>query len=604
MDTGNTLTQNADQSFTLAAPGVTQSTTPAAFSAKPAGTPSTTFDAAALSTQQPTTTFPNQPTTNTSAINASIPTPQSIISQEAAPTPAEGTQSSLLNRVAQMIGGKQSLATLQQQQEISAGVPTLTKTVNDLSSQLQGLNDQATALQNETGAGGAIENKGQLDIKQNGNITTAAGLAPHTADDLRLNQIKQSAVASQALTVKSALYAANGNLTLAKDAADKAAQVAFDGVQQQIDYANALIEANKPQMTREEQARADSVKAQLADRQAQIDQGKQDYTAGIGLVNNAMKNYGQDPQAQLAIQAAQKLDPQDPQYLQKVGALLAKYQPDPYAAQKAIDDHLQARAQIASLNATAASKSVASGGGGGVSTELQQAIANGTIDPNKVNSRTLGIYNSLAGAGIDAAGSHATISGNTKAFEDATRYATTATRVIQVLDKNMPLLASLADKVNQTGIPGLDQYVAGVKSYTGNNQDVVKYISTLKTLRSEYAQMLSRGSAVTESDKTEAADAIPAGLSGANYTSLQGQLKLEGQNIIDTANSVKNSLFVGTQTKSVVPPDVENTVNSNLTFSADGKTAYIPRAVWSTLGANMDKVLADAKAHGVTLLVQ
>ncbi|WP_439924561.1 hypothetical protein [Nitrobacter sp. JJSN] len=121
------------------------------------------------------------------------------------------------------------------------------------------------------------------------------------------------------------------------------------------------------------------------------------------------------------------------------------------------------------------------------------------------------------------------------------------TRVINVLEKNMPLLSTLADKVNQTGIPGIDQYVAGVKAYTGNNEDVTKYISTLKTLRSEYAQMLSRGAAVTESDKAEAVQAIPAGLSGANYLSLKSQLQLEGQNIIDTANTTKNSLFKSTQ---------------------------------------------------------
>jgi hypothetical protein len=186
-------------------------------------------------------------------------------------------------------------------------------------------------------------------------------------------------------------------------------------------------------------------------------------------------------------------------------------------------------------------------GSGGVSAQLEQAISSGLIDPNKVNSRTLGIYNDLAKAQIDTAGAHASISGNTKAYEDATRYATTATRVIGVLDKNMPLLATLADKVNQTGVPGLDQYITGIKSYTGNNQDVVKYVSTLKTLRSEYAQMLSRGAAVTESDKAEAAQAIPGGLSGANYLSLQKQLKLEGQNIISTANDTKNSLFKSTQ---------------------------------------------------------
>jgi hypothetical protein len=202
-------------------------------------------------------------------------------------------------------------------------------------------------------------------------------------------------------------------------------------------------------------------------------------------------------------------------------------------------------------------------GTGGVSPELEQAIQNGTIDPNKVNSRTLAIYNDLAKAQVDAAGSHATIAGNTKAYEDATRYATTATRVIGVIDKNMPLVAALADKVNQTGIPGLDTYIAGVKSYTGNNPDVVKYINSIKTMRSEYAQMLARGGTVTEADKSDAAQAIPTGLSGDNYTSLAAQLKLEGQNIIDTANETKNSLFKSTQAKGDNGGDTTGTSNND-----------------------------------------
>lgn len=318
-----------------------------------APTPSTTFDASSLSQTNPNIQFPtNAPSTQTgattaNALNSSIPTAQSIISNETAQTPAEATNTGLLGKLATLIGGQSSLATQQINNENAAGVPNLTKITNDLSTQLMGLNDQSTALQLAAAPGGTIQNQEQQNAQGRG--VTAGGLAPITSADLRNNQIQQSTIAAQALTVKSAYYAANNNLTLAKDAADKAAQVAFDADTQKINYVKALIDANAPQMNKEEKAQTDLVQAQLQDRQNQIDQQKTDYTTGIGLINNAMKFNGQSPQAQLAIQAAQKIDPHDPMYLQKVGALLTQYQQDPIATQQALAQLALTKAQTAKI---------------------------------------------------------------------------------------------------------------------------------------------------------------------------------------------------------------------------------------------------------------
>jgi hypothetical protein len=182
-------------------------------------------------------------------------------------------------------------------------------------------------------------------------------------------------------------------------------------------------------------------------------------------------------------------------------------------------------------------------GGSGVSQELQDAITAGTIDPNRINSRTLGIYNDLAKGMINTAASHADIAGKTKAYQDAVNYGALAKRTVTVLDKNMPLVYATADKVNQLGVPGLDNILRGAKSYTGNNPDVIKYVNTVKTLRSEYANMLAKGTATTESMRQDAEDAIPMGLSSDGYRALASQLKLEAQNIIDSANETKNSIY-------------------------------------------------------------
>lgn len=190
------------------------------------------------------------------------------------------------------------------------------------------------------------------------------------------------------------------------------------------------------------------------------------------------------------------------------------------------------QAQINSLNAAAASKSASGATGGGVSQELQDAINNGTIDPNKINSRTLGIYNDIAKAGVDAVGAHAGAAGETKAITDLSSYKSTATRTLAVLESNLPLVENLADTVNTIGVPALDAYVTGKKALLTNDPNVVKYVNSLKTLRAEYAQMLAKGNVATEGDKEDAAQAIPAGLSSAAYAALGDQLKIEARNIL------------------------------------------------------------------------
>lgn len=56
-------------------------------------------------------------------------------------------------------------------------------------------------------------------------------------------------------------------------------------------------------------------------------------------------------------------------------------------------------------------------------------------------------------------------------------------------------------------------------------------------------------------------------------------------------------------TPSTLPQNIQSDLKSNLTFSTDGKTAYIPRSIWSTFGSSKDAVLQEAKNEGFTLLI-
>lgn len=380
---------NPDGSTTLVAPGATIST-PGSFSAT-GGTnisqPSTTFDANQISQNQtgdtPSLNFPPAPNpantaSNSGGANLSVPAPipsaENIINNGSQTTPAESNNTSLLNKVASLIGMGKSQQTLTNESENAAGISGLTSTVNDFNTQLEGLNNQATALQNEASAGGAIDNQEQQDILKNGNITTTAGLAPKTAGDLRINQIKQSAIASQSLTVKSALYGAQGKLSIAKDAADKAADAQYADQQQKLDYVKALIDANAPQMDKEEKAQAAIVQSQLADRQTQIDNAKEDKKTILAMATAALKNNPNDSAAQYAAQQALAESNKDVPDVSKAFALVGQYQSDPVATQQALANLAATRASTAK-NLTDAQTTTSSNGDFAATIDLASATA-------------------------------------------------------------------------------------------------------------------------------------------------------------------------------------------------------------------------------------
>jgi hypothetical protein len=293
----------------------------------------------------------NGPAVNNATTSPNIPSAADIISQGTQSTPAEQTNTTLLQKVAALIGGKKSQQGLTNSAEQAAGVPQLNQTLTSLNDQLTALNNQATDLQNQASPGGSIQNQEQQNVLGRG--VTDAGLQPLAAGDLRKNQIQQSAIASQALTLKSLVYAAQNSYSNAKTAADNAAEAAFEDQNNQVAYQQALIAANAPQMTKEEKAQADLVTANLQDRQTQITNGIADAKTGQGLIATALANNPDDPNVAYAVQQAAKLDKTDPNYLTQVLGLVGQYQKDPIAVATAVANLQKARADAVTATNTA-----------------------------------------------------------------------------------------------------------------------------------------------------------------------------------------------------------------------------------------------------------
>lgn len=337
----------------------------------PVGTPSA-ISVEGIQTPATAIQVPPPPTPiDANGISASIPTPQQIVDQTTQPTDAQNVQSDILKSIAERIGGSTSLATRQTEQGAAAGLPGFAKTITELDAQLQGLNDQATALQLAATPGGSIENQLQLAIEGRG--VTEGGLAPLRAGELRKNQIQQATIAGQALTTKAALYAAQGQYTLAKDSADKAAQVQFDAQEQDIKYRQALLAAIQPQLDRDQQKQATLQQVSLQDRQNLLALQRDSYKAGQGYAVTAMTLNSNDPAAQYAAQQALKLDPNDPNYLAKVLNLVGQYQQDPIAVQQAA-----ANLRVTLANARKVERENQPGSGGGGGEQLYSGLSSST----------------------------------------------------------------------------------------------------------------------------------------------------------------------------------------------------------------------------------
>lgn len=558
-----------------------------------------------------TPTLPNASgpsSTNAQGINASVSIPTAPTNPliQAPNTSAQNQQQTLLQKLAAMIGGNTSLATNQTTAESAAGIPDMSKHIQDLTNQLQGLSDQGTLLANAGAPGGSIENQEQQNAQGRG--ITAGGLAPMNAEDLRTNEIKQQSIAAQSLQVKSTLLAAQGNYAAAKDAADKAAQVVFDSQTQAINGAQAQLAALAPQLTKDEQAQAAQTAADLADKATKVAYQKEDYTSGLGLINAAMKNNPNDPNVQLAIQAASKIDPTDPQYLQKVTDLVGKYQTDPVATQTAIYQMQKARNDaIASQptspndpNATAAldpnSQSILSQTG--LSVAAYNFLTQGTAALSRLSATDRKnimseAQNYLNKNGVD----YATFQSQYKALNDvvqknlerANNTSIYAGEVSGTADALLGVITSqdLTDLSNK-GVFGIGSHQLSAQNIADlavgkqvNNPIATKYSFQIQALANDLAGYFSASRGASQ---PETADLLAAGkviADGMNSGSVQAfkesintnEQKVAGvvNNAVDSTNKQVWNLFgVGSKYQSKTSSTNNNVTKSGKTFDYAG----------------------------------
>lgn len=201
------------------------------------------------------------------ALNPDVPTGAATL------TPEENSAQSLsdsLEGLNNLMSGK---AADQSAADTAAGVDSDNATINDLSAQLKGLQNEASAIPI------------QLQTDANGRGITAGGLAPIQSAQLRNN-------ATQALTISTLLQAAQGNLANAQAQADKVVASKYDPIQAKITAATANLKLiqDSPEYTTEEKNQAQAQLDIQNQKQAALDQAKADTASILSIAQTAAAN--------------------------------------------------------------------------------------------------------------------------------------------------------------------------------------------------------------------------------------------------------------------------------------------------------------------------
>lgn len=291
-------------------------------------------------------TLPSSPTdTNSypSIIAGTLPPPAPEPTDTT--TPYTNTSTGLLGSISKLMGLDTNKAADTQTQNDLAGVTKLTARQNEITGQLTALNNQANAipLQNENNAQG---------------VTGMVGVNAANTRDLRDNAIK-------ALSLKSEFDVNQGNLANAKDTAQRAIDLTYQPIEQQIDYQTKLLQLYTPFMNAEQKTKADALT--LANTQkatALADQKKQQQD-----VVNAAQTNGDATSASAAL----KLDPNSSTFTQDLAKIQSGIKlKDSYQVENSTDAFGN---PVSKIFDSTTGKFVSGGNGGAIT---DSTVSNGT----------------------------------------------------------------------------------------------------------------------------------------------------------------------------------------------------------------------------------
>lgn len=135
-------------------------------------------------------------------------------------------------------------------------------------------------------------------------------------------------------------------------------------------------------------------------------------------------------------------------------------------------------------------------------------------------------------------------------------YLDTTTRAYQTATSNLGTLQTFMQQsgLNDSNVPIINQIQNKVKGKLLDPGVVAAFTSSLEGLRAEYAQVLSRGGSVTDTERKTANALIPDDLNPQQLRTVTNQLSIEGQNAVNESqhqvDTIKGRLYGQTQQSS------------------------------------------------------
>lgn len=151
---------------------------------------------------------------------------------------------------------------------------------------------------------------------------------------------------------------------------------------------------------------------------------------------------------------------------------------------------------------------------------------------------------------VNPALNHAQYTANSSVLKTQTANLTVAQTAYNIFDKNGQLALSLAQGLNKTNSPIVNQLTNNVINQTTGTGQLDSFRALVTSLQSEYATLINvKGGGtgvITDSDKSKAQAAIPDNISPTRLSQVLTTLKAEGQNVLterqDTVSTLSDTI--------------------------------------------------------------
>lgn len=465
----------------------------------------------------------------------------------------------------------------------ASGIDQKTAAYNDSKAKFDAINAQMQGISAEGNA---------QKLAQENTFGTTGNTVGQQAQIDRQTTIRQLGLQGQALAAQAEMSGSQAILQQAQDHLDKIFQIHTADAQAQYQYQTNLVDKVYAYADKEQQIQLDAAKTKAA----------QDFQTQQATMNDVHS-------------AAQSLLKTAPGVAGKLIAL------DPTSATYQADA-AKLLAQVPATNPTSTTPGgntpVSTVGGNGV------LVAGIKVDPTISNDvqavlegrntlynirQTMGRTNAAAAymqkmrdtiASIDPHFDFVASDAGGK-FVSTAFYQKATTAITSVLP-NIDQAVQLSDQVGRIGVAGIDKLLQAGQMQIGN-QKVSNFHEAQKLIADEIGLALGQGT-VSDMKLQLGIDITDPSLRPEVFASNMGIVKDFISNRLAALKAQRYTSDVVGNSGSSLPTDVQATVSQNVTFSPDKKTAYLPRSVWSTLGSNMDAILAEAKAEGFNLLIQ